>query len=46
MKREDKIKLLNALHDEQAKGLTRYPSPSKDPWNASVYVEGGTLYPR
>lgn len=46
MKREDKIKLLNALHDDQSKGLSHYSSPSKDPWNASVYVEGGTTNPR
>lgn len=46
MKREDKIKLLNDLHDCQSIGLTRHSSPSKDPWNASVYVEGGTTNPR
>lgn len=46
MSREDKIKLLNALHEDQLKGTTRHSSPSKDPWNSSVYVEGNGTLPR
>ena len=46
MKREDKIKLLNALHDDQLRGTTRHSSPSKEIWNSSVYVEGSGTLPR
>ena len=44
MSREDKIKLLNALHSEQQKNnSSRYGSPSKDVWNSSVALDNPTL---